>query len=404
VKDSITHDRLALDVEFQIGQEWPEFSDRRNPISDMSKIFDIVVVGGGIAGFSVAAELSAEHNVCVVERETAAGYHSTGRSAATFVPNYGPAPIQALAKASEAFFDSAPNDFAESPLLNPRGEAMMIAPGEETHIAEGEALGLRLMPLDELRTRVPLLRRDALVAAMIDESARDLDVDLLLQGYIKLFKARGGTVMTEAEVTGFTRHYGAWQVQTSAGDLSCAMVVNAAGAWATPVAKLAGAQEIEITPKRRSAMLLDMPDGVDLTQWPLCFCAGEAFYFKPMGGKLMLSPADATPVEPHDAWADDMALAEAVEKFQNVIDFEVTHAGSTWGGLRSFTADGSPVAGFDEAQDNFFWLAGQGGYGIQTAPAMARLAAALVNGRHLPDDIVFAGLEIDAVSPARFNK
>ena len=369
----------------------------------MSRIFDIVVIGGGMAGFSAAAELARTHKVCVVEREPQAGYHSTGRSAATFVPSYGPAAIQALAKASEAFFESAPNDFATAPLLSPRGEVMMVGPGDEAHIAEGEALGLRPLPLDELKRKVPLMKTDALIAALSDDHARDLDVDLLLQGYMRLFKARGGTALTKTEVTGFTRHYGAWQVQTPDGDLSCAMVVNAAGAWATPIARLAKAQPIKITPKRRSAVLLDLPESANVDQWPLCFGAGETFYFKPMGGKLMLSPADATPVDPHDAWADDMALAEAVEKFQNVIDFEVTHIGHTWGGLRSFAEDGNPVVGFDEQVDNFFWLAGQGGYGIQTAPALSRLSAALIDGRQIPDDIAAQGLEPATISPARFS-
>ncbi len=368
----------------------------------MSMVFDIVVIGGGIAGFSAAAELSKDHNVCVVEREDAAGYHSTGRSAATFVPTYGPPSIQALAKASQAFFEAAPSSFAAAPLLSPRGEAMMVLHGGEHFITEAEALGLRPMKPEGLKARVPLLKADKLAAVMIDDDARDLDVDLLLQGYIKQFKANGGTFISRAEVTGFTRHYGAWQVQASAGDLSCATVVNAAGAWASTIARLAGAQQIEVTPKRRSAMLLDMPAGTDLTHWPLCFGAGETFYFKPMGGKLMLSPADATPVEPHDAWADDMALAEAVEKFQEVMDFEVTHAGATWGGLRSFAGDGNPVVGFDEEQDNFLWLAGQGGYGIQTAPSISRLAAALIDGKSTPEDIVAAGLEFSTISPARF--
>ena len=160
----------------------------------MSRIFDIVVIGGGMAGFSAAAELAQTHKVCVVEREPQAGYHSTGRSAATFVPSYGPAAIQALAKASEAFFESAPNDFAAAPLLSPRGEVMMVGPGDEAHIAEGEALGLRPLPLDELKRKVPLMKTDALIAALSDDNARDLDVDLLLQGYMRLFKARGGTV------------------------------------------------------------------------------------------------------------------------------------------------------------------------------------------------------------------
>ncbi len=370
----------------------------------MNRIFDIVVIGGGMAGFSVAAELAATHKVCVVEREPQAGYHSTGRSAATFVPSYGPAAIQALARASEAFFVAAPNEFADAPLLSPRGEVMMVGPGDEAHMAEGEALGLRRLPLEEFKQKVPLIKTDALIAALSDDHARDLDVDLLLQGYVKLFRARGGTVLTTTEVTGFTRHYGAWQVQTSDGDLSSGMVVNAAGAWASPVARLAQAQAIEITPKRRSAVLLDLPASAAVDRWPLCFGAGETFYFKPMAGKLMLSPADATPVDAHDAWADDMALAEAVEKFQNVIEFEVTRIGHTWGGLRSFADDGNPVVGFDEQVDNFFWLAGQGGYGIQIAPALSRLAAALIDGEQAPADIAAQGLELATISPTRFAR
>ena len=387
-------------------QEWALTSHQFNPASDtffMGTVFDIIVIGGGIAGMSAAAELSRDHKVCVLERESAAGYHSTGRSAATFVPSYGPPAFQALARASEAFFENADPQFWPEPLLSPRGEVMMIAPGEEAHIAEGEALGLTHMPLNELKRRVPLLKQDALVAALIDEAARDIDVDLLLQGYIKQLRSRGGEIRFKTEVTGFTRHYGAWQVQTAGGEnFSAGLVVNAAGAWASEVGRLAKAQPIAITPKRRSAMLLDLPADCGLDGWPLCFGAGETFYFKPMGGRLMLSPADATPVDPHDAWADDMALAEAVEKFQQVIDFEVTHAGQTWGGLRSFAPDGNPVAGFDEAQDNFIWLAGQGGYGIQSAPAMARLASQLVNSGRVPPDIVAAGLEPAMISPARF--
>jgi D-arginine dehydrogenase len=369
----------------------------------MGTVFDIIVIGGGIAGMSAAAEISRDHKVCVLEREPAAGYHSTGRSAATFVPSYGPPAFQALARASEAFFTGADPQFWPEPLLSPRGEVMMIAPGEEAHIAEGEALGLAHLPLDELKRRVPLLKQDQLVAALIDEAARDIDVDLLLQGYVKALHSRGGEIRFNAEVTGFTRHYGAWQVQTAKGDtFSAGMVVNAAGAWASEVGRLAKAQAITITPKRRSAMLLDLPADCGLDHWPLCFGAGETFYFKPMGGRLMLSPADATPVEPHDAWADDMALAEAVEKFQQVIDFEVTHAGQSWGGLRSFAPDGNPVVGYDEAQDHFIWLAGQGGYGIQSAPALARLTSSLVNSDHTIRESTYTGLELAAISPARF--
>lgn len=368
----------------------------------MSNVFDIIVVGGGMAGVSAAAELARDHKVCVLEQEAATGYHATGRSAAAFVPKYGPPSFQALARASQSFFEGADQEFWPAPLLSPRGEAVLVSKDDSARASDLVPEGFAELPLPELKKLVPLARIDVLESAHIDHDARDIDVDLQLQGYTKLLRANGGEIRLNSKVTGFSRHYGAWQVQAGEEQFSAGLVVNAAGPWAGEVAALAQAQPITITPKRRSAMLLDMPDGVGLENWPLCMGAGETFYFRPMGGRLMLSPADATPVEPHDAWADDMLLAEAVERFQAVMEFEVTRAGQTWGGLRTFAEDGNPVAGFDEAQDNFFWLAGQGGYGIQSAPALARMTAGFINAGQIPADLIACGLDPASVSPARF--
>ncbi len=367
----------------------------------MTNSCDVIVIGGGIAGASAGAELSRDLKTVIVEREDQPGYHSTGRSAATFVPSYGPPAIMALTRAGGAFFRNPPDGFCDTALLAPRGEMMIAGPGDEQHVADARKLGLRDLPFEEARRRVPPLRTDGLIATLIDEAAQDIDVDLLHRGFLRQARRKGADVVTSAEVVMIERQGGNWRVETTAGHWQAPVVVNAAGAWADVIAGLAGARPQGITPKRRSAALIPVPEDWDVMSWPLVLGAGETFYFKPMGGKLMVSPADATPVEPHDAWADDMLIAEAIEKFQNTTGFEVTRLDSTWGGLRCFAPDGNPVVGFDPEADGFFWLAGQGGYGIQTSPALSRVTAALVAGAEIPEEIAAFGVDRVSLSPAR---
>jgi D-arginine dehydrogenase len=375
--------------------------------NDYQRVFmqtssDIIVIGAGIAGASVAAELARTHKVTILDMESAAGYHTTGRSAATFVPTYGPPVMRAMTRASEAFFRNPPAGFTEHPLITPRGEMMLAGPGDEAHVEQALGDGLREISFERAREIVPHLKPDGFTAILYDPSAEDLDVDALHQGFLKFFRAAGGQVVLDAKADTITRHGEAWQVTTSKGDFHTPILINAAGAWVDEVATTAGAARLGLQPKRRSAALVPIPDGWDVSAWPLVFGAGETYYFRPMSGKLMVSPADATPVEPHDAWAEDMAIAESIEHLQGAIDMEVTRLDHTWGGLRTFAPDGGPIVGFDPDLEGFFWLAGQGGYGIQTSPAVARTAAALVTGNPIPSDITAQGVSIETIDPRRF--
>lgn len=364
----------------------------------MTERADFIIVGAGAAGLGVAAHLAAAANVTVLEAERAPCLHSTGRSAAVFIKSYGPPGVRAISAAAEAFFESPPDGFASAPLLTPRGILYLDERGGALDALMAENPGVRPIDPEDAVAMAPALRRERIVAAAYEEDARDIDVDLLTSGFRRMITAGGGRIVTGAEVGALTRANGLWRAETKAGAFEAPVVVNAAGAWAGRVAALAGATPIPIQPKRRSAAIIPAPAGHDISRWPLLNDADESWYAKPTGGKFMLSPADADPVEPCDIWPDDMVLAEGIDRFQQAVNFEITRVERSWAGLRSFAPDGEPVAGFDPACDGFFWLAGQGGYGIQTAPALSAFAAALALGR-AP---TLGGAET-LIAPARFS-
>lgn len=373
---------------------------------------DFLVVGAGIAGASAAYELAAQGRVLVLERESQPGYHSTGRSAALYTQTYGPAPIRALTVASWDFYTDPPAGFAEHALLTPRG-VLIVGRDHETDRLDAEyEEGRRLTPSVErfdraqVLARAPFLRPDYVAGGVWEPEARDIDVHALHQGYLRGLKARGGRVVTDAGVRGLERRDGLWVADTAAGAFAAPVLVNAAGAWADELARLAGVTTVGLVPKRRTAITFDpvFEDPADtqgLDGWPMVTDVAETFYVKPDAGRLLASPADQTPVAPCDVQPEDIDVAETVDRLEQASRFSVRRLAHRWAGLRSFVADKVPVVGFAPDADGFFWLAGQGGYGIQTAPAMGRVAAGLAAGRGLPDDVRALGVSEADLSPAR---
>ena len=366
---------------------------------------DIIVIGGGIAGASVAAHLARDHKLVVLEMEDRPGYHSTGRSAATYEPNYGPPPIRSLTRASRSFFETPPPGFAASPLVSPRPTVIAVPEHQRGHAEELVRSGLTFSEISvaEARRKFPPLREDYAKHAMLDDTTADIDVDLLHQGFLRMVKTEGGQIVCGAPAETVIRKDGAWLVSTPKGSFSAPVLINAAGAWGDVVAAMAGVAPKKLQPKRRSMAVVPAPSGVNVMDWSFVNDACDTWYAKPSGGRLLVSPAEAEPVEPHDAFADDMTLAEGLARFEEAVDITVTRLEGSWGGLRSFAPDGNPVCGFDEEAEGFFWLIGQGGYGIQTAPAMGEFAATLVKGGAMPGYIEREGLRIEDITPARIG-
>ena len=369
---------------------------------------EIAVVGAGIAGASAAATLArAGRRVVLLEREDAPAYHTSGRSAALFSETYGNATVRALSVASRDFLDAPPPGFAEHPILSPRGALHVGLAGDEERLAELAAEGRALVPSvralsgEEARALVPVLR-DVVAGAVFEPDARDIDTNGLVQGYLRMLRAAGGKMLLRARVDELAREQAGWRLTTAAGEVRAGIVLNAAGAWADEVAGLAGLRPLGIAPKRRTAFLVTPPEGTESRGWPLVVSAREDVYFKPDAGLLLCSPADETPSEPVDAQPDDLDIAVAVERLQAIADIPVRRIQRSWAGLRSFAPDRTPVVGFDPRAAGFFWLAGQGGYGFQTAPALAALTAALIGGKGVPAELADRGIAARDLAPERF--
>ena len=374
--------------------------------------FDFIVIGAGIAGASAAYELAGPGcgggRVALLEREDQPGYHTTGRSAALYIQSYGNPVVRALTVGSWAFYSEPPEGFTDGPLLTPRGVLFVGRPDQLAELdrlaAETRALAPHIQRLDAgaARALVPILRAEALGGAVLDSKAMEIDVNGLHQGFLRGLKARGGAVVTRAEVRGLQAGPAGWLAETTAGNFTAPVVVNAAGAWCDEIAVMAGAQPVGLVAKRRTAITFDGPADQDASAWPLTVGVAEDFYFKPDSGRLMGSPADETPMPPCDVQPEELDIAIAVDRIQTATTLEIRRIDKSWAGLRTFAADKTHVAGFDPKREGFFWLAGQGGFGIQTAPAMGRLAAALATGAPVPGDLAALGVTAAAVSPARF--
>jgi len=382
----------------------------------MSMDTRFLVVGAGIAGASAAFELARAaggENVVLVEREDHPGYHATGRSAALYTETYGGpetrSVISALARASRPFLDRPPTGFSDHPILTDRGVVLLARQDQsaaaETVFAECRDLcrDLALIEGPMVEALIPVLRPGHIASAVYEPHAKDIDVDALHQGYLKGFRAAGGTVRTATEVLHVERRGARWQAGTTAGPATADSVINAAGAWADAVAERAGLRPLGLRPLRRTAITFDPPPGIDVAPWPMAIDIDMTFYFKPDAGRILASPADETPSPPTDAQPEELDVAIAVDRLQTATTMSIDRIAHKWAGLRSSFPDELPAVGPDPGEPSFVWLAGQGGYGIKTSPALARLAAAFAIGADVPADIANRGLDAEKVAPARLR-
>jgi len=361
---------------------------------------DVLIVGAGIAGASLAFELAAQRDVVLLEREAQPGYHSTGRSAAMLTTTYGAEPVRALARASSGFFAAPPQGFSETALLSSRGMLHLAREDQLALLDAAAAPALRRLDRAAVRELVPLLDPAYVAGGLLEPDAMAIDVAALHQGYLRGVR-RQGRLVIEAEVMAIARTADGWEIESTAGAFRAGVLVDAAGAWADALAALAGVAPIGLVAKRRTAILIEPPAGLDPSAWPMVIDVEERFYIKPEGRMLLVSPADETPTAPCDAQPEEIDVAQAAARYEEVTGRAVRRISHRWAGLRTFMADHVPVVGPDPVAPDFVWLAGQGGAGIMTAPALARLAAAYVTTGAPP-----SGLDLDpaALSPTRLRR
>lgn len=369
---------------------------------------DFLIVGAGIAGASVGYFLSAHGRVLLLEAEDAPGYHTTGRSAAFYAPSYGGRHLRPLTLASRAFFDAPPSGFGDAPLLRPRG-ALYV--GREDQLPAIESLYQELSAVmpdtqrwspEEAYGACPGLREGYVAGAVFEPQCHDIDVSGLHHGFLRGIHANGGAVLTNADVTSLHHEAGLWHAGTIQGAFSAPIVVNAAGAWGDVVAGFSDVAPIGLQPMRRTIVILPPPQDMS-DSWPLVLDVDDEFYFKPESGRLLTSPGDESPIAPCDVQPEEIDIAITIDRIQKAIHIDAPRIENSWAGLRTFSRDRRPVVGFDPDHEGFFWFVGQGGYGIQTAPAMGRLAEALVTKSPLPGELGEFGVDAATYAPARFR-
>jgi D-arginine dehydrogenase len=369
----------------------------------MTQHVDAIVIGAGIAGTSIAYFMSPHAKVVILEREPHAGVHSTGRSAALFSETYGPPQVRALTRASRAFLQHPPRGFVANPILSPRG-TLVIATAEQTTQIEHEfetihahTPQVRLLDARAMRAIVPVLEPQFASLGLFEPDAADIDVNSVHQGFIRGLKERGGKLEFGMDIHSIERSQGEWLVEMATPGaerrvLRAPLLVNAAGAWADDVAARAGVPPLGIEPRRRSAFLFAPPEGMATAHWPFVTSINEDFYFKPDAGLLLGSPANADPVHPHDVQPEELDIAMAIHRIEEVTTMRIHRPTRMWAGLRSFVADSGLVGGFDPNVAGFFWVAALGGYGIQTCAAMGEACAHLALRRALPAHLTDAGI------------
>lgn len=369
--------------------------------------FDVMVIGGGIAGVSLGYEVASDRRVCLLEMESTLAVHTTGRSAASYLETYGHTEVRAMTTGSRSFFEDPP-DYFDGPLLSPRPLLQFAGLGRGSALRELHTEVLDRVPEARLLSPAdaaevyPMLRPDQVELGMLEPGAMEIDVHGLHQGYVRGLKRRDGVIVKSGKVVSMEQANGVWTITTADGvRRTAATVVNAAGAWGEQIAALAGARSVGLTPLLRSIFMVRSPDLEATKHLPVLAEIDSAFYIKPEGDQLLCSPAEETPTAPGDVRADQLEVARAIEAIGETTTFQPKSVTSTWAGLRSFTADRNLVLGPEPGLPGFFWYVGQGGFGIQTAPAAARVAASVLRGEKVPADVAERGLDISKLSPSR---
>ena len=373
---------------------------------------DVVVVGGGIAGVSAGYHLAERDlHVVLLEAEPTLAHHTTGRSAAIYLENYGNDVVRRLTIAGRDFLTDPPPGLVDAPLVTPlpvlrvgttdQAEALY----ETAHSAQGLVPTTRLLDSAEAIEMFPVLRPERIGAAVLEPDAMEMDVAGLHQAFVRGLRARGGEIRTSSPVMGLGPRSGGWRVELPDTTLDTPIVVNAAGAWCDRIAAMAGVRGVGLVPLRRTVCVASLPDGVEAAGWPFVVfeAPGGAMgaYCKPEAGGLLVSPADETPSEPCDAKPEEIDVARGLDQLAGWTTLDLRHVISAWAGLRSFVADRTMVAGFAPGAPGFFWLAGQGGYGIHTSVGLARFVAGLIIDGEVPSELSELGLRAEDLAPDR---
>ena len=368
----------------------------------MSELYDVIVIGAGIAGATVAADLGATHRVALVEAEEQAGYHTTGRSAAIWIHNYGPPDVRVLTGLSRDFFLNPPADIGTEQLAVGR-KVVYLAPPEQSGALDaliGQKLGIEEISLTEVQAMVPALIAGYAARAGLESNSFDMDVAALHQFYLRRARQAGGVLLLRSRAGRIERKGAVWEVETSGGVvISAPLVVNAAGAWGDEVARIAGLAPLGLVPCRRTAAIID-PAPYQVEHWPMVQSAAHDWYIRTEARtRLLVTPCDETPMPPHDVRPDELDVATGIDRMQQALDIPVRRVEHSWAGLRTFSPDRSLAFGWETTVPGFFWCVGQGGYGIQTSPAAGALVAAMIKG----EDPGPAGAIIPAIDPMRFR-
>ena len=369
---------------------------------------DFLIIGAGIAGASAGYALTPHGRVILLEGEDTPGYHTTGRSAAFYAPSYGGKYVRPLTLASNDFFKSPPEEFASAPLLRDRG-ALYIARTEQLRALDkfytdllALTPGIERLNGEQAVAMCSALRLDSVAGAVYERECYDIDVNAVHYGFLSGIRRSGGSVLSDSMVGSIRRKDGLWIASIPSGEVAAPVLVNAAGAWGDDIAEMAGILPIGLQPMRRTIITVPPPDNMDET-WPLVIDVDDGFYFKPEAGSLLASPCDETPMPACDVQPDELDIAITIDRIQKAAKIPTPRVENSWAGLRTFSRDRTPVVGLDPDAEGFFWFVGQGGYGIQTAPAMGQMARSLIIDGCMPDIMAPYGVSEQTYAPARFR-